>query len=54
MKRLLYLYLKKDMVKKLSENCGCELVDHVMKIFGMPTNTCDEYLKSLEQTQNQQ
>jgi hypothetical protein len=51
MKKLLYLYLKKDMVKKLSKNCGCEMVDYVMRIFEMPTNKCDEYLKSLEQTQ---
>jgi hypothetical protein len=52
MKKLLYLYLKKDMIKKLSKNCGCEMVDYVMNIFEMPTNKCDEYLKSLEQTES--
>lgn len=38
MKRLLYLILKKDMIKKLSEKHGEQFIDNVMETFKMPTN----------------
>jgi hypothetical protein len=50
MKKLLYLLLKKDMIKKLSKKRGTQFVDDVMTIFGMPTDTTNEYLNSLKQT----
>lgn len=49
MKRLLYLLLKKDMIKKLSEKHGTQFVDDVMVTFGMPTDTTNDYLNSLKQ-----
>ena len=49
MKKLLYLLLKKDMIKKLSKNRGTQFVDDVMGIFGMPTDTTNDYLKTLKQ-----
>jgi hypothetical protein len=49
MKKLLYLLLKKDMIKKLSEKHGTQFVDDVMATFGMPTDTTNEYLKTLKQ-----
>jgi hypothetical protein len=51
MKKILYLILKKDMIKILSEKRGTQFVDDVMSIFGMPTDTTNEYLKSLKQTE---
>jgi hypothetical protein len=51
MKRILYLILKKDMVKKLSKKHGTQFVDDVMATFGMPTDTTNEYLNSLKQTE---
>lgn len=48
MKRILYLILKKDMIKKLREKHGSQFVDDVMAAFGMPTDTTNEYLKSLK------
>jgi hypothetical protein len=51
MKRILYLILKKDMVKKLSKKHGTQFVDDVMATFGMPTDITNEYLNSLKQTE---
>ena len=51
MKKLLYLFLKKDMIKKLSKKHGTQFVDDVMATFGMPTDTTNEYLNSLKQTE---
>lgn len=48
MKKLLYLLLKKDMIKKLSSRYGSQLVDNVMETFGMPTDTTNDYLKKLK------
>ena len=50
MKKLLYLLLKKDMIKKLSKKHGTQFVDDVMATSGMPTDTTNEYLNSLKQT----
>ena len=47
MKKLLYRILKKDMIKKLSEKHGTQFVDDVMATFGMPTDTTNDYLKTL-------
>lgn len=49
MKKILYLLLKKDMIKKLSKKHGTQFVDNVMATFGMPTDTTNEYLKTLNQ-----
>ena len=49
MKKLLYLLLKKDMIKKLSKKHGTQFVDDVMETFGMPTDTTNGYLNSLKQ-----
>jgi len=49
MKRILYFLLKKDIMKRLSEKRGTQFVDDVMAILGMPTDTTNEYLQSLEQ-----
>lgn len=46
--KLMYLYLKKDMIKKLRENHGTQFVDNVMETFKMPTNLTNEYLNSNE------
>ena len=51
MKKLLYLLLKKDMIKKLSKKHGTQFIDDVMTTFGMPTDTTNEYLNSLKQTE---
>ena len=51
MKKLLYFLLKKDMIKKLSEKHGTQFVDDVMATFGIPTDTTNEYLNSLKQTE---
>lgn len=51
MKKLLYRLLKKDMIKKLSKKRGTQFVDDVMEIFEMPTDTTNEYLKTLKQKQ---
>jgi hypothetical protein len=51
MKKLLYLLLKKDMIKKLSKKHGTQFIDDVMATFGMPTDTTNEYLNSLKQTE---
>ena len=48
MKKLLYLLLKKDMIKKLSKKHGTQFVDDVMVTFGMSTDTTNEYLNSLK------
>lgn len=37
-KKLLYLILKKDMVKRLSKKHGEQFIDDVMETFGIPTN----------------
>jgi hypothetical protein len=49
--RPFYLLLKKDMVKRLSEKHGEQFIDDVMETFCMPTDTTNEYLKSLKQTE---
>jgi hypothetical protein len=36
--KLLYRYLKEDMVKKLRQKHGEQFIDDVMETFGMPTN----------------
>ena len=51
MKKLLYLLLKKDMIKKLRKKHGTQFVDDVMSTFGMPTDRTNEYLNSLKQTE---
>jgi len=51
MKRILYFLLKKDIMKRLSKNRGAQFVDDVMSILGMPTDTTNEYLKTLKQTE---
>jgi hypothetical protein len=51
MKKLLYLLLKKDMINKLSKKHGTQFVDDVMATFGMPTDTTNDYLKTLKQTE---
>ncbi len=51
MKKILYLLLKKDMIKKLSKKHGTQFVDDVMATFGMPTNTTNEYLNSVKQVE---
>jgi len=51
MKKLLYLFLKKDMVKKLSKKHGTQFVDDVMATFDIPTDTTNKYLNSLKQTE---
>jgi len=51
MKKLLYLLLKKDMIKKLSEKHGTQFVDDVMATLGMSTDTTNEYLKTLKQAE---
>jgi len=43
MKKLLYLILKKDMIKRLSEKHGEQFIDDVMETFGIPTNLMDKY-----------
>ena len=45
MKRILYLILKKDMIKKLSKKHGEQFIDDVMETFEMPTNLMDKYYK---------
>lgn len=42
-KRLLYLILKKDMIKKLDVKHGEQFIDDVMNTFGMPTNLMEKY-----------
>jgi len=42
MKKLLYLFLKKDMIKKLSKKHGGQFIDDVMETFGMPTDMKNE------------
>ena len=51
MKKLLYLLLKKDIIKKLSKKHGTQFVDDVMATFGMPTDTTNEYLKTPKQAE---
>jgi hypothetical protein len=51
MKKLLYLLLKKDMIKKLSKKHGTQFVDDSMETFGIPTDTTNEYLNSLKQAE---
>jgi hypothetical protein len=46
--KLLYLLLKKDMIKKLSKKHGSQFVDDVMKTFGMNVNTTRDYLNKLD------
>lgn len=56
MKRLLYLILKKDMIKKLAKKHGEQFIDDVMETFEMPTNILlkrrqaydKNYLQSME------
>lgn len=43
--RPLYLLLKKDMIRLLSQKHGEQFIDDVMQTFGMPTNLMDEYYK---------
>ena len=50
MRKLLYLLLKKDMIKKLSKKHGTQFVDDVMETFGILTDTTNDYLKTLKQT----
>ena len=38
LKKLMYRYLKEDMVKKLRQKHGEQFVDGVMETFGMYTN----------------
>lgn len=38
MKKILYLLLKKDMIKRLKQKHGEQFIDDVMATFGMPTN----------------
>ena len=47
--KILYKILKKDMINKLRERHGEQFVDDVMGIFGMPTDTTNDYLKTLKQ-----
>jgi hypothetical protein len=45
---LLYLILKKDMIRKLKENHkGTQFIDDVMGIFNVPTNLTDKYINTL-------
>ncbi len=46
--KLLYLILKKDIIKRLRERHGSQFVDDVMETLGMPTNLTQEYLNSLD------
>ncbi len=46
--KLLYLILKKDIIKRLRERHGSQFVDNVMETLGMPTNLTQEYLNSLD------
>ena len=39
------------MIKKLSKKHGTQFVDDVMATFGMPTDTTNEYVNSLKQTE---
>ena len=49
MKRVLYLILKKDMIKKLSnKSFGTQFIDSVMNAFDMPTKLTENYLKDNE------
>lgn len=44
MKRLLYLILKKDMIRRLrSKKYGSQLIDDVMEAFDMPTDFTIRY-----------
>jgi hypothetical protein len=43
MKKILYLILKKDMIKKLKVKHGSQFIDDVMETFGMPTNYMKKY-----------
>lgn len=52
MKKILYFLLKKDMIKKLSKKHGTQFVDNVMETFGIPTDTTNDYLKTLKNKQN--
>lgn len=49
MKRILYLLLKNDMIKRLSEKHGEQLIDDVMETFGMPTNLLEQRTKELQE-----
>ena len=49
MKTILYRILKKDMIKKLSKKHGTQFIDDVMSTFGIPTDTTNDYLKTLNQ-----
>ena len=51
MKTILYRILKKDMIIKLSKKHGTQFVDDVMLAFGIPTDTTNDYLKTLKQQQ---
>lgn len=44
----LYLVLKKDMIKKLSEKHGEQFVDDVMETFDMPTNLLEKAMNNSE------
>lgn len=47
MKRLLYLILKKDIIKRLKQKHGEQFIDDVMETLGMPTNFMDKYYKQI-------
>jgi hypothetical protein len=48
MKRLLYLMIKKDMIKRLRKKHGTQFTDDVMETFGIPTSLTQEYQTSLK------
>ena len=52
MKKILYLLLKKDMIKKLRKKHGTQFVDDVMFTFGMPTDLTNDYLKTMDKVDN--
>jgi hypothetical protein len=48
MKHLLYLILKKDMIKRLRKKHGEQFIDDVMETFGIPTNLLEENYKKFQ------
>ena len=51
LKKLLYLILKKDMIKKLGVKHGEQFIDDVMNTFGMPTNLMVKYYGKISREQ---
>jgi hypothetical protein len=51
MKKLLYLILKRDMIKKLKEKHGEQFIDDVMSTFGIPTNLLSNYYKNKDENE---